>query len=224
MFHLAWGSGETIPDQFKNVEYALSTVRTAKECGCKRIIITGSQAEYGIKSPSQIEREDLPVDPITAYGAAKVATCYLTKIYAKALEIEWIWGRIFSLIGRYEPEGRMLPDLHRSLKNGDEMHLSSCNQNWDYLDVHDAAEALLALGGNGISGEIYNIANGDYRPLKEYTESLRTILCTDTMIHYGEDPKPFISLQPSVKKIKNDTGWYPQRSFEDSIRDYCITN
>lgn len=43
---------------------------------------------------------------------------------------------------------------------------------------------------------------------------------TDAKVTYGDDPSPFISLQPSVEKIFNDTGWRAKRSFADSIKDY----
>ena len=134
--------------------------------------------------------------------------------------MEWVWGRIFSLIGKYEPKGRMLPDLFHALKAGKSMRLSSCRQNWDYLDVRDGADALIALAENGKNGETYTIAHGAYRPLWEFTERLKAMISPDTQIEYGEDPNPFVSLQPTVEKLKRDTGWSPRRSFEDSIRDY----
>ena len=120
----------------------------------------------------------------------------------------------------YEPSGRMLPDLYHALREGKKFHISSCRQNWDYLDVYDAAEAIIALAIRGRAGEIYNIANGDYRPLKEYTEELKRIVGGTGVIAYGDDPTPFVSLQPSVEKIRRDTGWKARRSFSDSIEDY----
>lgn len=219
-FHLAWMPGRSISEQIKNIEFTLSALELAAKLQCKRFICTGSQAEYGIVSPHEVVGENHFANPITAYGASKVAACELTKIRAKELGIDWIWGRIFSLIGYYEPRGRMLPDLFWALQEGKTMKLSSCRQNWDYLDVNDAAEALIALAERGVGGEIYNIANGNYKPLKEYTEELRRIVAPGVPISYGDDPDPFISLQPSVQKIRQDTGWKPKRSFEDSIKDY----
>ena len=134
--------------------------------------------------------------------------------------MDWIWARLFSVIGKYEPRGRMLPDLYDSLKQKKGMRLSSSRQNWDFLDVRDAAEALVALAQFGRSGEIYNVANGKYCPLIEYTERLRRMINQSVRIEYGDDPSPYISLQPSVRKIHQDTGWVAKRSFEDSIRSY----
>ena len=43
-------------------------------------------------------------------------------------------------------------------------------------------------------------------------------------IIYGEDSSPFISLQPSVEKIRSETGWSAFRSLEDSVRGWEETN
>ena len=222
-FHLSINPdpNSQIAGQSVNINATIAAVETASKLGCNRFIATGSQAEYGVVHPEMIETEDISVDPITSYGVAKVVSCYLSRQRARELDIEWIWGRVFSLIGKYEPNGRMLPDLYHALKKNEDFYVSSCRQNWDYLDVYDAADALIALAERGRSGEIYNIAHGDYRPLREYTEEFKDMVGRGRII-YGDDPDPFISLQPSVEKIKNDTGWSPRRSFSDSIKDYEV--
>lgn len=220
-FYLTWLPGTTIREQMKNVEYILKTEEVASTLGCRRFVATGSQAEYGVVPKDKTAKEDdTPLKPFSAYGTAKVAASYLGKHRALELGMDWVWGRIFSLIGKYEPKGRMLPDLYQHLKAGKTFNLSSCTQNWDYLDIYDAADALIALAENGRSGETYHIANGKYRPLKDYTERLQDILGVRDKIIYGNDPNPYVSLQPSVEKIKNDTGWNPKRLFRDSILDY----
>jgi len=220
LFHLAWAGGSGLSEQKKNVEYTLDALKAAAVMNCKRFVATGSQAEYGVIPATEMQKEERVPAPFTPYGAAKVAACYLSRELSKELGIEWIWGRIFSLIGKNEPAGRMLPDLYNALKENRRFSLSSCRQNWDYLDVYDAADALVALADRGRAGEIYNIANGDYKPLIEYTEMLKDLVNPNGIITYGGDPNPFVSLQPMVDKIRHDTGWQAKRSFEESIKAY----
>lgn len=222
LVHLAWGGDrKDMHQQFKNVEGSMAVMDAAKALGVKRFIGIGSQAEYGVKE--ELITEDLEPEPIDAYGSCKLAAYYLLKSEAVKNEIEFIWGRIFSLIGRYEPAGRMLPDLVARLKRGDGMELSSCEQYWDYLDAEDAADAIIALLEKGRAGEIYNIANGDYRPLKEFTDRAAAALLADPgLIGYGDRPRPFISLKASSEKIQNDTGWKPVTSFEETVKKYDI--
>ena len=215
-FHMAWYGGRYDFDaQIRNQNATLLAVDEAAKLGCKRFIAAGSQAEYGVVS--DLTTEDTPPNPFSEYGAVKVATCYLSKIKAHRLKLDWIWGRIFSLYGRYEPVTHMLPYLISELKKDHDIALSSCRQNWDYLYASDAADAFVALGEYGRDGEIYNIANGDFRPLKEYVESAISYYQSKSIISYGDDPQPFVSLQPSIQKIKLDTGWAPKVSFEESL-------
>lgn len=218
-FHLAWSSADRY-DYAAQMENAYTTLRMLEASArleCRRFIGIGSQAEYGITT--EIIREDqTPPSPFCGYGAAKVAACYLTKRRAQELGIEWVWGRIFSVYGRYEPAQRVIPYIMDSLKSGKDISLSSCRQNWDFLYGADAGEALLAMAENGRNGAIYNIADGRYRPLREYVEEMIGIYGSKARFFYGEDPKPFVSLQPSIAKLQRDTGWYPKVSFEQGIR------
>ncbi|MBE6015720.1 MAG: NAD-dependent epimerase/dehydratase [Lachnospiraceae bacterium] len=219
LFHLAWNGGRfDRPAQMKNIDVSLKVVDLAKAAGCNRIIITGSQAEYGVTD--RIQTEDLETNPVDPYGEAKVEICRSTKVKADEVGIDWIWGRIFSLYGKYEPVSRMLPALICAMKKGEVFSLSSCKQNWDYLEVRDAANALIALAEKGRNGEIYNIAHGEYRKLMEFTEVVRRAYPQGKII-YGKDAEPFVSLQPSVKKIVTDTGWIPKYAFEECL-DYEV--
>ena len=215
-FDLAWDGGRNdMAGQMQNVDYCLDSLKAAAMMGCRRYVGVGSQAEYGVVN-GVITEESL-TKPFSAYGAAKLSACHLSRVLAQGLGIEWIWGRIFSLTGEYEPAGRMMPDLVRKLKAGELFSLSSCRQDWDYLDPRDCAAALLALARNGRSGEIYNIANGAYRPLKEFVEEARDIYAPGAELDFGADPDPFVSLAVSVDKLKNDTGWEARISFKESI-------
>ncbi len=218
MIHLVWRGGRySIADQKKNIEYTMNAIEVAHCMGCRRFLCTGSQAEYG--ATSNIQTEDMVANPFCAYGSAKAAAHYLSRYRAKELEIDWIWGRIFSLYGLYEPRGRMLPDAIRALRTNECLHLSSCRQNWDYLYVKDAALAIIALIEKGKAGETYNIANGSFRPLKDYVEDAKEFLKSNSEIIYGDDPSPFVSLQPSIKKIQRDTGWMPKVQFLEGLAE-----
>lgn len=231
-FHLSWGGGrDDFETQYANVEASLRAMDSAAAIACMaerntayskvRFIGIGSQAEYGVCQ--SVITEDTPLVPFTAYGSCKAAAYHLLKSKARILGIDFVWDRIFSLIGKYEPSGRMLPDLCHKLLAGQEINLSSCEQYWDYLDASDAAEAIVLLGEKGKNGESYNIASGDYRRLSEFVESAAKVLSADkNLIHYGAKADPFVSLQPSVDKLKRDTGFVPKISFEKSLRNSFI--
>lgn len=231
LFHLSWGGQRDDFDaQRRNIDGSLRLLDSARDIKEKclksknmdvsiRVVGIGSQAEYGVKSG--LITEDLSLEPFSAYGSCKAAAYYLMESKARILGIDFIWGRIFSLIGKYEPEGRMLPDVVRKLAAGEKVSLSSCEQFWDYLDAGDAADAIIALFEKGVTGEVYNIANGDYDRLKNFVvRAAKCVGADESLISYGNRANPFVSLEVSGEKIKKDTGWEPKVSFEESIKYY----
>ena len=217
-FHLAWQGGRyEFAEQYGNIADTISALEAAARLGCKRFICTGSQAEYGRQTA--LITEEMSPHPVCAYGAAKLAACVLSQRRAEDLGVAWIWGRVFSLYGKYEQEGRMLPALVKSLRSEQPFALSSSGaQNWDYLYAADAADALLALAKRGRAGEIYNIAHGGYRPLRDYIEEARAVIAPQCDVTYGAADADVVSLQPSVEKIRRDTGWRPMMDFVDGLR------
>lgn len=205
LVHLAWqGAREDFAAQYANVDATLAAVELARRLGCRRFLGIGSQAEYGVRHC--LETEDLMPQPFSAYGAAKTAACYLTHQRAVELGVDWIWARIFSVYGRYEPEGTLLSYLRACWQRGETPQVSSCTQMWDYLEAGDCAEALIALLMRGRAGEIYNVADGRSRPLRDYVEALRQTVAPEGSVCYGSETDD-VSLQPSVEKLRHDTGW-----------------
>ena len=219
-FHLAWqGERYDFASQYQNIEYALGALEAAARLGCKRFICTGSQAEYGPKK-GLITEETCP-HPADAYGVAKLAACLLTRQRAAVFGIEWIWGRIFSLYGKYEDETRMLPALVKSLRENKDFQMATDGrQNWDYLYVSDGAEALIALLEKGKPGEIYNIAHGNYRMMREFVGLVEKFVGNTACVVYDETNISLYSLQPSSEKLKRDTGWLPQVEFCSGLEFY----
>ena len=221
-FHLAWQGGRyDFAEQYGIIADTIGALEAAARLGCTRFICTGSQAEYG-RQTALITEETCP-HPADAYGAAKLAACALTRQRAADLGIEWIWGRVFSLYGKYEQDGRMLPALVKSLRSEQPFALSSSGeQNWDYLYAADAADALLALAEQGRAGEIYNIANGDYRPLRDFIAEAQRTIAPNAVVSYSEETGNF-SLQASVDKLRRDTGWQPTTGFIEGLcRGYLL--
>ena len=77
---------------------------------------------------------------------------------------------------------------------------------------------FLHLPNGGRAGEIYNIAHGGYRPLRDYIEEARAVIAPQCDVTYGAADADVFSLQPSVEKIQRDTGWMPVTDFADGIR------
>ena len=217
-FHIAWdGERNDFIKQYQNVDYTMQALESAKELGCKRFICTGSQAEYGL-SENLVTEETIP-KPNTAYGAAKVAACYLSKYRAEQIAIEWTWTRIFSVYGKYDNPKALIPYVVDSFKDNKVVNLTACQQKWNYLYIEDAVNALVLLMEQGKAGEIYNIAGYETKVLKEFVEEVKNIIKSNSIINYSTDNRMVVSLNPCIKKIMTDTSWEIKFKFSEGINE-----
>ena len=93
--------------QQRNVECALTAMRTAAKMGCKLYVEAGSQAEYGYKD-GEI-KEDALCEPFTEYGKAKLRCWEEGRLLAKTLGVGYAHLRIFSVYGETESNQAILP-------------------------------------------------------------------------------------------------------------------
>jgi len=223
-YHLAWAgttvSSRSDPDlQSDNIQYALDAVSLAKDWGAKKFIGTGSQAEYG---PSDIPfTPSTPIRPVSAYGVAKYAAGRLCGMCCRENNMEFNWTRILSTYGKNDSSGTLIRYVIDTLKDGKAPQLTRCEQVWDYIYSEDCAKALISVGDRGIDGKTYCIGSGSSRLLKDYVEDIRSIVSPDCAIDYGAIdyyPDQPMMLCADISELTHDTGFIPQTSFKDGIR------
>ena len=221
--HCAWRGvgGEERNADFQlaeNVPLTLASVELAVACGCRQWIGLGSQAEYG--NANRILDESAPTLPTSQYGKAKLAAGRETLAMCASAGIAGAWLRIFSTYGPGDHPHWMIPHVIRELLQGRAPQVTRCEQQWDYLFVADAARAIAGAADGKISG-IFNLGSGQARPLKQIIEMVRAELHTPVVPAYGAipyRPDQVMHLQANIAKLHAATGWLPEVSLEDGIR------
>jgi nucleoside-diphosphate-sugar epimerase len=229
-FHLAWDktfgvSRDDADTQIKNIQYTMDAVKLAKRLGCKRFIGAGSQAEYGLVSAPL--KPDTPVDPQSGYGIAKYTAGKLSRLLCSQIGMEHNWVRILSVYGPLDAAHSLIMYTINMLQQGSIPELTKCEQIWDYIYCEDAANALLAIGENGINGKVYPLGSGSPRVLHEYIESLRNVVNPNVSLGFGK--KEYYPHQPmylcaDISELTQDTGWKPEILFEEGIRRIVANN
>lgn len=235
--HLAWASTQgdaarnKLQPQAKNIQYALDAVDLAERLGCKVFVGAGSQAEYG--RTNEILTEETPCHPETAYGMAKLCAGQMTKLSCKQKGIKHIWPRILSAYGPNCQPQTIINYTLTELLQGRRPSLSGGEQIWDFIYTGDVARALLLLAEKGHDGEVYVIGSGNARQLKEYLQDVREIVAesmttSDVDSDYacpelGMGDRPYgentvMHLACDTCKLKQDTGFETETSFEEGIR------
>lgn len=174
-YHFAWlGTDRQNRDdpevQCLNIKYALDSVKLAKRCGCYKYVGAGSQAEYG-PCETLIDENTLH-NPVSAYGSAKYASSVLCKKLCEKMNIDFVWGRIFSVYGPHDNSHTMLMYAIDCFKKGITARFSEGNQIWNFLYESDAGEIFFKLGAEKISSGEYPVASECSVPLKKYLKIL----------------------------------------------------
>ncbi len=224
-FHLGWegtfgASRDDMYQQNLNIKYTLDAVHLAKRLGCHVFVGTGSQAEYG-RVEGKLHKSTATF-PENGYGIAKLCAGQMSKIECKKVGIRHEWVRILSVYGPKDGYDTMIMSGIKKLIKGERPSFSKGEQLWDYLYVKDAARALYLIALKGKDGAIYPLGSGQARPLKDYILLLASAVDSKAEIGIGELPyreNQVMYLCADISELTEDTGFMPEVSFEDGIKE-----
>jgi len=191
--------------QTDNFSHTLQAMRVSKKLGCELFVESGSQAEYGYVN--DLITEETLCHPESEYGKAKLKVWTEGRVLANELHIKYIHLRIFSVFGENDhPWTLVISSISKMLHNED-IDLTSCTQNWNFLYVKDAVGMILglcdyALKHQQFQQEIYNIASNDTRPLCDFVQEMYMLTNSKSKMHFGIiKSRNKVSLNPSIKKV-----------------------
>ena len=222
--HLAW---EGIPDygyevSVKNLKNSANFFRfLIKECGCRKIVSTGSCWEYG-KSFGLCTETD-PVGAGSYFVWAKRALCDLGLSLAREEKIDFIWLRLFYIYGPGQRDAALIPTLVRALRKDQCPQIRTPLDANDFVHVDDVAQAITKSVFSEVPSGIYNVGSGVSSPVwrvcatieqclnknTAYFEQLKKVPCTQTA-----------DFRADTKLTSKVLGWQAKKSLEDGIREY----
>lgn len=208
------------------------TLRTAIELGAERFIFAGSQAEYG--SPEAgivLQSEENVCHPISEYGRAKLEFgrlgAEICKKYNQLKEsehkIKFIHTRIFSVYGEGDHETSLVNTCIKSFVENRTMDFGEALQDWNYMNIEDAARALSMLCQYEFGDAeplIINIAGAEIHPLRWYIEKIYSLCDSKSKKNFGVLPdraEGNTSLRPDISKLK-ELGFEEAISFDEGIK------
>lgn len=127
-----------------NVKSSVHIANIAKEQNIKRLVYSGSFHEYG-KSSNKFKKipTDAPLEPVTLYGATKVAGFFLINSFAQMNNLELVYARIFSAYGDGQNSKNFYPSLKLAALKGKDFKMTSGKQIRDFVTVEEVAEHLV---------------------------------------------------------------------------------
>ena len=216
---------------WNNVACGINLLDCMVKNGVMSMVFSSSAAVYG--QPKEIPiTEDVPLDPVNAYGESKLIFERILRWYGEIHGLKSISLRYFNVAGASKrfgsdcrPETNLIPIIMK-VALGQQKHLSVFGDDYDtedgtcvrdYIHVLDIAKAhILALDHLGADASItaYNLGNGDGYSVLEVVEEARRVTGTTIPIDFcprrpGDPPK----LVASSDLAKKNLGWrheYPR--------------
>jgi len=221
--HLAWyvvpGKNYSAPVNLDCVAASINLAQCLVEAACPRLVGVGTFAEYEWQH-GFLSEDITPLHSSSLYGASKNATREILEAYCKVAPISFVWPRLFNVYGPGDVEPRLVPAVVKDLLQGKRAECSHGLQMRDYLYIDDAADALLMLAANNISGAI-NVGSGEPVRVRDIVETLGRLTGASDLLAMGARPTnpdepPLVVAD--IRKLRKLTGWAPVWSLEDGLR------
>ncbi len=192
------------------------------------LLFASSSAVYGDgeRVGRQPFTETSPLHPETAYGHFKAACEQLLNARFKGSRQAFTILRPFNLIGPRQSSGFFASHLMRQLvaiKKGLQasvLELGNTASFRDFIDVRDAAAAILSLLALPGQGEIYNVASGQAHDLGHLIQRAQEMMGLRVQLNVDQARSGDVVFQVgSSVKLEGKTGWRPQVTIDQSLGD-----
>jgi nucleoside-diphosphate-sugar epimerase len=216
------------PDSNLNVVFTknLLEVIVALQLDLRRIIITGSAAEYG-----RIEPEDLPVAetaPLRAdagYGLSKAHEEETAFLIGQQHDLPVVVVRLFNPVGPGMGPKFLLSSLCRQLaaiRAGEitSIEVSRLDSERDYVHISDVGSAYAALLDGEPRYNVYNVGSGKSTATSQLIEYLVRVsnMGHPEVRQTQADKEALVASQADITRLHSELGWGPRVSIEDAIR------
>ncbi|KZY43370.1 hypothetical protein A3731_01315 [Roseovarius sp. HI0049] len=183
-----------------------------------RLVLVGSAAIYGTGAArNRATREDDPRQPVTEYGRAKLAALEMGRAAHETAGHDIQTGVVFNMMGAGQPD-HLAPRvfIEKAIgADGGRYEVGPVDAVRDFMDVEDAADALIALACHGRAGDVVNVATGRPTRIRDLLDAIgaRTGATWDSRAS-GDDS--YVCYGDPARLVAR-TGWHPRFDFDTAL-------
>ncbi|WP_227376572.1 NAD-dependent epimerase/dehydratase family protein [Haladaptatus halobius] len=206
----------------ENGEMTYNVLERMHEVGVTNLAFTSSSTVYG-EAPMPTPEDYAPLEPISIYGASKLADEGIVSTYAHSHGItSWVY-RFANIVGPHQ-RGNVIPDFIEKLLSDPETLtiLGNGLQEKSYLHVEECIDAMCHVVETADDDlNIYNLGTRTTTSVNTIADIVADVMDLDPEYEYtggdrgwtGDVPK----MRLSIEKL-SALGWNPTQSSDEAVR------
>jgi UDP-glucose 4-epimerase len=206
----------------ENTAMTYNLLQRAREVGLDNVAFTSSSTVYG-EAPRPTPEDYAPLEPISEYGASKLADEGLLSTYAHSYGMQVWTFRFANIVGPYQ-RGNVVPDFIQKLQaDPEELEiLGDGRQEKSYLHVTDCVDAITHVVEHADADyNCYNLGTRTTTSVNRIADIVSEEMGLDPEYAYtggdrgwtGDVPK----MRLSIEKL-SALGWEPSDSSDEAVR------
>jgi UDP-glucose 4-epimerase len=226
VFHLAAYTDTNFAEPRKlfeeNTEMTYNVLERMDEVGVSNLAFTSSSTVYG-EAPRPTPEDYAPLEPISVYGASKLADEGLLSTYAHSKDFTVWCFRFANIVGPHQ-RGNVVPDFIEKLLDDPETLtiLGDGRQEKSYLHVTECVDAICHVVEHAADAmNTYNLGTRTTTSVTRIADVVADVMDLDPAYEYtggdrgweGDVPR----MRLSVEKLSG-LGWEADDSSDDAVR------
>jgi dTDP-glucose 4,6-dehydratase len=205
-----------------NVAGTLALLEAARAAGVRRFVQVSTDEVYGTLGETGAFEEGTPLAPRSPYSASKAAADHFVMAFHHTHGMAVVITRCSNNYGPHQFPEKLIPLMILNAFEGkalpvygDGLHIR------DWIHVEDHCRAIDAVLARGRPGEVYNVGAENERPNLEVVRAILRLTGRDEALvrHVPDRPGHDRRYAMNARKIRDELGWRPARSFDEGLAD-----
>jgi UDP-glucose 4-epimerase len=198
-----------------NVGGTLNLLEAMRDSPAKKLVFASSSSVYGKVEYLPFDEEH-PKNPISPYGASKLACEHYIRVYSELYGMRYAALRYFTVYGpRIRPDLAISKFTRSALAGGELDVYGDGLKSRDVTHVSDAVDATVKALTRGAGA--YNIGGGTRITVKELAEKIIALTGGGRIRYIADQMGDVDHTESDTSKALRELGWKPKVSFEDGL-------